>query len=123
MQDKGVTNQAAISDHTQQLLYYCRLGKLKCLWNKTGGAKCPASFFASGTLFLFPGCASTASLWCPQLGSVWGLAGCEREAAELASRLLHFVLTCLWLEHWRSEASWYRPGAPGEFLTVVQGWA
>lgn len=66
-------------------------------------------FFASGTLFFFPG-----SLWCPQPGFVCGgLAGYEEQASELASK--HFVLTCLWLEHWRSEAL----RLLGEFLAVV----
>lgn len=67
-------------------------------------------FFALGTLSLFPGHSSTGILWCPQPRFVCGgLAGYEGQTPESASKLLPLVFTCLWLEHWRSETSWYRP--------------
>lgn len=98
MQDKGVTNQAAISDHTQQLLYCCRLGKLKCLWNKTGGAKCPASlsvFLCIRHPFPFPWLCqhcqplvSPAGI-CVGAGRVWE-GGCRvgQQAAAFCTHLL-----------------------------------
>lgn len=114
MQDKGVTNQAAFSDDTSYSTV-AGWGNWNVLWKKTGGGKCPA-YLIIFSLHQVPFSLATPVLPASGVPSRdfcgVGWQG-MRVGFRVGSKLLHFVLICLWLEHWTSEASWYRPEALG----------